>query len=40
VIPVGDQGVQELKLVQRTDKGYTTERLELVSFVPLVRGQT
>jgi protein-L-isoaspartate(D-aspartate) O-methyltransferase len=38
VIPVGDQGVQELKLVQRTDKGYTTERLELVSFVPLVRG--
>lgn len=39
VIPVGGQGMQELQLVQRTETGYTHDRLEFVSFVPLVRGQ-
>jgi protein-L-isoaspartate(D-aspartate) O-methyltransferase len=39
VIPVGGPGTQELQLVQRNEKGYTHERLEFVSFVPLVRGQ-
>jgi len=40
VIPVGEQGTQQLKLVQRTESGYTHELLERVSFVPLVPGQT
>lgn len=39
VIPVGGQGRQDLQLVQRTDNGYTYDLLEVVSFVPLVRGQ-
>jgi hypothetical protein len=29
--------MQELMLVQQTDKGPIQERLELVNFVPLVR---
>ncbi|MHB8624237.1 MAG: protein-L-isoaspartate(D-aspartate) O-methyltransferase [Sulfuricaulis sp.] len=37
VIPVGGPSVQELILVQHSDKGITQERLELVNFVPLVR---
>ncbi len=37
VIPVGGPAMQELLLVQKTDKGLTQERLELVNFVPLVR---
>ncbi|MHB8742651.1 MAG: protein-L-isoaspartate(D-aspartate) O-methyltransferase [Sulfuricaulis sp.] len=37
VIPVGSPSVQELILVQHSDKGITQERLELVNFVPLVR---
>jgi protein-L-isoaspartate(D-aspartate) O-methyltransferase len=40
VIPVGGQGLQQLQLVQRTETGYRYERLERVSFVPLVPGQT
>ena len=36
IIPVGGPSMQELLLVQRTDKGLTQERLELVNFVPLV----
>jgi protein-L-isoaspartate(D-aspartate) O-methyltransferase len=39
VIPVGRQGAQQLLLVQRHETDYTREQLELVSFVPLVRGQ-
>ncbi len=39
IIPVGGQGMQQLQLVQRTETGYTHERLERVSFVPLVPGQ-
>jgi protein-L-isoaspartate(D-aspartate) O-methyltransferase len=37
VIPVGGPTMQELMLVQQTDKGPIQERLELVNFVPLVR---
>ena len=37
VIPVGGPAMQELLLVQNTDKGIVRERLELVNFVPLVR---
>lgn len=37
VIPVGGPAMQELLLVQKTDKGLNQERLELVNFVPLVR---
>ncbi|HEY5682615.1 MAG TPA: protein-L-isoaspartate(D-aspartate) O-methyltransferase [Sulfuricaulis sp.] len=37
VIPVGGPAMQELLMVQKTDKGLTQERLELVNFVPLVR---
>jgi protein-L-isoaspartate(D-aspartate) O-methyltransferase len=37
VIPVGEpDNTQELMLVQRDESGYTRERLERVSFVPLV----
>lgn len=36
VIPVGPDHVQELLLIQRNETGYTRERLERVSFVPLV----
>ncbi len=37
VIPVGGPSMQQLLLVQHTDKGLVQERLELVNFVPLVR---
>ena len=37
VIPVGGPAMQELLLIQNTDKGMVQERLELVNFVPLVR---
>jgi protein-L-isoaspartate(D-aspartate) O-methyltransferase len=37
VIPVGGPAMQELRLVQYTEKGLSQERLELVNFVPLVR---
>jgi len=40
IIPVGGAAVQELLLVQHTDKGLSQERLELVNFVPLVRDST
>lgn len=36
VIPVGPDHVQELLLIQRNETGHTRERLERVSFVPLV----
>jgi protein-L-isoaspartate(D-aspartate) O-methyltransferase len=36
VIPVGSDHVQELLLIQRNETGYARERLERVSFVPLV----
>ena len=37
VIPVGGPAMQELLLVQNSDKGLIRERLEIVNFVPLVR---
>ena len=37
VIPVGDSTTQELRLIQNTDKGFTSERLVMVNFVPLVK---
>jgi protein-L-isoaspartate(D-aspartate) O-methyltransferase len=37
VVPVGDTSAQELRLIRRTDDGHSHERLEFVSFVPLVR---
>jgi protein-L-isoaspartate(D-aspartate) O-methyltransferase len=37
VIPVGDSTMQELRLIQNTDKGFTSERLVMVNFVPLVK---
>lgn len=37
VIPVGDSATQELRLIQNTDKGFTSERLVMVNFVPLVK---
>ncbi len=37
VIPVGGPTMQELLLIQNTDKGLSQERLDLVNFVPLVR---
>ncbi len=39
IIPVGEPGHQDLLLIQRTPQGLTTERIELVSFVPLVRSK-
>jgi protein-L-isoaspartate(D-aspartate) O-methyltransferase len=36
VIPVGGPAMQELLLVQKTEKDLIQERLELVNFVPLV----
>jgi protein-L-isoaspartate(D-aspartate) O-methyltransferase len=38
IIPVGDQGAQELRLIRRTEIEYLHDRIESVSFVPLVRG--
>ena len=40
VIPVGSGMAQELLLVQRGPGGYARERLELVSFVPLVEDRS
>ena len=38
IIPVGED-IQELRLITRTDSGFTDELLELVNFVPLVSGK-
>jgi len=39
VIPVGGEGHQELRLITRTGRECTEEILDLVRFVPLLRGQ-
>lgn len=39
VIPVGGTRVQELLLLTRTQEGISSERLEAVSFVPLIQGE-
>jgi len=36
VAPVGGPAMQELRLVRRTEEGFTHERLEWVNFVPLI----
>lgn len=38
VIPVGAVGAQDLMLLTRTSEGFTEERLDRVSFVPLLEG--
>ena len=38
VIPVGDEGSQELMIVDRDEDGFTEQSLEVVRFVPLLRG--
>ncbi|NJN51021.1 MAG: protein-L-isoaspartate(D-aspartate) O-methyltransferase [Gammaproteobacteria bacterium] len=38
IIPVGDDGTQELLVIDRTADGVREERLEFVRFVPLLRG--
>ena len=38
VVPVGGDEGQELKVYDRTEEGITTETLEYVRFVPLVKG--
>lgn len=38
VVPVGGDGVQELKVYDRTDDGYRVATVEYVRFVPLVKG--
>lgn len=40
VIPVGPVNRQELLVVRRTESGYQEERLEPVSFVPLIEDQS
>jgi protein-L-isoaspartate(D-aspartate) O-methyltransferase len=38
VIPVGDEGNQQLKIIDKTADGLREESLEYVRFVPLLRG--
>jgi len=40
VVPVGGASMQELQLIRHTDTGYIKERLEFVSFVPMVCDKT
>jgi protein-L-isoaspartate(D-aspartate) O-methyltransferase len=39
VVPVGGEGVQELKVYDRTDNGHQVDTVEYVRFVPLVKGR-
>lgn len=38
VIPVGDAGNQQLLVITRTEEGYGSKTLDMVSFVPLLSG--
>ncbi len=38
VLPVGGEGVQELRIIDRTVEGLVTETVEYVRFVPLLKG--
>ena len=38
VIPVGDSGNQQLLVITRTEEGYDSKTLDMVSFVPLLGG--
>jgi len=39
VVPVGEEGVQELKVVDRLERGYRVDTLDPVRFVPLLKGK-
>ncbi len=39
VVPVGGDGVQELKVYDRTDSGHRVDTMEYVRFVPLLKGR-
>lgn len=39
VVPVGGDGVQELRVYDRTDSGHSVETVEYVRFVPLLKGR-
>lgn len=39
VIPVGQSGEQELLCIERRDDGFVEQRLDWVSFVPMVEGK-
>jgi protein-L-isoaspartate(D-aspartate) O-methyltransferase len=39
VVPVGGDDVQELKVVDRTERGFHEDTVEYVRFVPLVKGK-
>ena len=39
VVPVGGDDVQELKVVDRTERGFKMDTVEYVRFVPLVKGK-
>ena len=39
VVPVGGDDVQELKVVDRTERGFRMDTVEYVRFVPLVKGK-
>jgi protein-L-isoaspartate(D-aspartate) O-methyltransferase len=38
VIPVGDEGSQELLVIDRDEDGFTEQSVEVVRFVPMLRG--
>ena len=39
VLPVGEKGTQELRLVLKTRKGTVTKKILPVSFVPMVHNE-
>ncbi len=39
VVPVGGDGVQELKVYDRTESGHRVDTMEYVRFVPLLKGR-
>jgi len=39
IVPVGDDDIQELKVVDRTERGFKVHTLENVRFVPLLKGK-
>ncbi len=39
MVPVGGDGVQELKVYDRTESGFQIDVLEYVRFVPLLKGR-
>ena len=40
IIPVGEQGQQDLTLITRTNQGFETKILQSVSFVPMLSGNS